>query len=694
MKNYKGVFWKVVTGFGITACLLATAYWITYNNLDTLRNNLRTLSELNPKYVYRKKIIKQVDETETYVKKYTINKNKEFLYRCDSCINSIGEDMYALGKLADDNPEYYEKLGKMNDFINEKLSIARQRIELANAYSSGKELSAAIQRIAVPEKKTILPVIEEKKEPPAQKRSFFSRLFSKERNKPKVAADTVRPVAEAAPDESSFSAGYLKEMLQQAEVKETEKSNQYLRENFLMIDRDDRMHDSISAMSTALEKLEIGESVGKINKLTEETTNKTANILSSLIIIGLLAMLLFIIVVYREVSFNERLRKELIREKKNTEKLAKAKEEFLANMSHEIRTPMNVIMGFTDQLLKTDMNNDQQKFMLNIKRSSKHLITVINEILDYSKMESGVISLENIPFSVQEVIDDVHVAFKGTAEKKGVALHYSIDEAVTKKVLGDPVRLKQILLNLAGNAVKFTEKGSIEIRCKLWETEEQMQTLLFEVQDTGIGIPGDAHSTIFEQFTQADSSVTRKYGGTGLGLAISRKLVELHNGKIAVKSEPGKGSVFYFTISYYLPPEGNEEQQGQLVEVKNTQLLNGKRILIADDDEMNKFLAQHILSNYNVDVDTAGDGKEALEKILNEYFDVVLMDLHMPEMGGIEVVTAVRRKGINVPVIAITGNILGSERDKCFSAGMNEYISKPYDEQELLQKIIAQLPAV
>jgi len=394
------------------------------------------------------------------------------------------------------------------------------------------------------------------------------------------------------------------------------------------------------------------------------------------------------------VSFNERLRKELIREKKNTEKLAKAKEEFLANMSHEIRTPMNVIMGFTDQLLKTDLNNEQQKFMLNIKRSSKHLITVINEILDYSKMESGVINLENIPFSVQEVVDDVHIAFKSIAEKKGVSLQYSIDESVTKKVLGDPVRLKQILLNLTGNAVKFTEKGSIEIRCKLWGTEEQSQTLLFEVQDTGIGIPGEAQSSIFEQFTQADSSVTRRYGGTGLGLAISKKLVELHNGEIAVKSSPGKGSVFYFTISYTLPPEGNDEQKAQLVEIKNTHLLGGKRILIADDDEMNKFLAQHILSGYNVDVDTAANGKEALEKIVNEYFDVVLMDLHMPEMGGIDVVTAVRKKGIHVPVIAITGNILGSERDKCFSVGMNEYISKPYDEQELLQKIIAQLPAV
>jgi signal transduction histidine kinase/CheY-like chemotaxis protein len=442
-----------------------------------------------------------------------------------------------------------------------------------------------------------------------------------------------------------------------------------------------------------MEKLEMEESVEKINNLTEVATNKTGNILSSLIIIGMMATVLIIFVIYRGVRFNEKLSLELIREKKSTEKLAKAKEEFLANMSHEIRTPMNVIMGFTEQLLKSDLSNEQQKFLLNIKSSSKHLITVINEILDYSKMESGVIMLERIPFSIQEVIDDVHVSFKNSAEKKGIDFNYVIDESIASKVIGDPVRLKQILLNLTGNAIKFTDKGSVNITCRLWNAESEFQTILFEIHDTGIGIEPHVHKTIFDQFTQADSSVTRKYGGTGLGLAISKKLVELHNGEIAVKSEPGKGSVFYFKIEYAVPVITNAEQPA-LIEVKNIDLLKGKRILIADDDEMNKFLAQHILEGYQVDVDSAANGKEALEKILNEYFDIVLMDLHMPEMGGLDVAIAVRKNKINVPIIAITGNVLRSERDKCVQAGMNDYISKPYEENELLEKIINQIPTV
>jgi signal transduction histidine kinase len=687
MKNYRKIFWKVVAGFAITACLLGVVYWITFNHLHALRENLNTLTEVNPKYVYRVRILKRIDDTENFVKRYTINKNKEFLYECDSCINAIGEDMHELGKIAMDNPAYAEQLGKLNKFINGKLTVARQRIELANAYSSGKELSSVIEHIAIPEKKSILPVMEEKKEPTEKKR-FFSRLFSRDKSKPKPVKDTAAVPKTEAADE--FSAGYMKQMLLQAEQKETEKSNQYLRENILLIDHNDRIHDSIRAISAILEQLEKAESVAMINNLSEETTNKTADILSSLIILGFLAMILFIIVVYREVRFNDQLRKELIREKKNTEQLAKAKEEFLANMSHEIRTPMNVIMGFTDQLLKTEFNNEQQKFLLNIKRSSKHLLTVINEILDYSKMESGMITLESIPFSLEEVISDVHATFQSTAEKKGIGLEYSIDKAVAKKIVGDPVRLKQILLNLTGNAIKFTEKGKVKIICKLWSQENGNQELLFEVEDTGIGIPEEVMPKIFEQFTQADSSVTRKYGGTGLGLAISRKLIELHGGQISVRSEVGTGSVFYFRIIYCISDDCAEPVDKK--ELRNAQVLAGKYILIADDDEMNKFLAQHILEAYNVNIGTAENGKDALEKITNEKFDMVLMDLHMPEMGGLDVVRAVRKKGINVPVMAVTGNVIKSEKDNCISAGMNDYISKPYEENELLQKIIDLLP--
>jgi CheY-like chemotaxis protein len=251
------------------------------------------------------------------------------------------------------------------------------------------------------------------------------------------------------------------------------------------------------------------------------------------------------------------------------------------------------------------------------------------------------------------------------------------------------VRLKQILLNLTGNAVKFTESGTIDIICKVWEGDHQAQTLLFEVKDTGVGIASEAQEKIFEQFTQADSSVTRKYGGTGLGLAITKKFVEMQGGEIGVKSETGTGSTFYFRITYPVSTNQSDEMiSSQSVELMNLQVLSGKRILIVDDDELNKALAAYILENYDADIETASDGKEALDRIREENYDMILMDLHMPEMSGIEVVKEIRKRKINTPVIAITGNVLKSEKEKCMSAGMSEYISKPYDESELLKKII------
>jgi signal transduction histidine kinase len=684
MKNNKGIFWKVVFGFAIVACLLATTYYITYNNLDILKDNLSVLSQVNPKYTYRKEVIKKIDEAESYVKKYTVNKNEFFLEQLDTTIDELGKTMDELLRSSSDNSVYYENLMELGFYIKDKITVAEARIKLAKAYNSGLKLETIVTEISEKEN-NVSKRISRNDSVSKEKENFFSKLFSSKKNK----GQPENEVFSGYQPPPTIATSEVKELIKKAEEKAGEKTEIYLKEMLVLMDKDDRIQDNIRAVSSALEKLEVQESIKVTNKLADETTNKTGDILSTLILTGFLIMLLFIIVVYFEVKRSEILRYALIGEKQSSEKLAKVKEEFLANMSHEIRTPMNVIMGFSDQLLKTDLTNNQQKLLLNIKRSSTHLVTVINEILDYSKMEAGTISLEKIPFEVKEIIEDVYESFKTTTRKNNVKLNYSIDDSVAKKIIGDPVRLKQILLNLIGNAVKFTQKGTIELICKVWNGDPESQTLLFEVKDTGVGIAADAQEKIFEQFTQADSSVTRKFGGTGLGLTITKKLVEVQGGEIGLKSELDKGSTFYFRITYPVSSDRNHEQvHSSSLEMLNLQILSGKRILIVDDDELNKALATYILENYDVDIDDASNGKEALEKITEENYDLVLMDLHMPEMGGIEVVSLIRKRRIDVPVIAITGNVLKAEKEKCINAGMNEYISKPYDESELLKKII------
>ena len=716
----------MVLGFAIAAGLLATTYYIAYDNLRGLQRNINALSEVSPKKVYRKKIEKKIDEIDFYVRKYSLNKNDSLPALFESCVNDVGRYMDELDSITADNDEYTAQLRKLGYYINLKLQLSRQRLLLSDGYNSDVELSGLMTQIEDyqtsidREKKkeeitgTQSPLPQQPTtttEEPKKKPNFFSKLFHSSRSKKKakdqlperihfVAEPVVHDIntpanPDTAAENNVITTEKLKDILQEAQIKENARTSRYFLEAITLIEKDAKVMDSMRATFSTMEKMEITESRETINRLTDDTTNRTSDILTNLIISGVLALLVFVVVVYREVRHNNKLRKELIKEKKSTEKLAKAKEEFLANMSHEIRTPMNVIVGFSEQLLKTDLQNDQQKLLLNIRRSSSHLIAIINEILDYSKMESGIIMLEKITFDMEDVLNDVYISFKNTADKKGIQLNHSKAENVAKWVVGDSVRLKQILLNLVGNAVKFTEKGSVTLSCSLRSATGNSQTLLFEVTDTGIGIAPENLDTVFEQFTQADSSVTRKFGGTGLGLTISKKLVEALGGEIGLRSEPGKGSTFYFSIPYTLP--GLEEHTDDRSEQQNAaakNALTGKRVLMADDDEMNKLLVQHILETYQMQVDTAIDGAEAEEKLTQNNYDIVLMDLHMPKMGGLEVVEHIRKKQIPVPIIAVTGNVMKGEKDKCLAAGMNAYISKPYNEAELLQKMTELLPTV
>lgn len=386
---------------------------------------------------------------------------------------------------------------------------------------------------------------------------------------------------------------------------------------------------------------------------------------------------------------------DLLRAKKELEASMTIKEQFLAKMSHEIRTPMNAIVGLSEIMLEGNLTHDQRECMDAIKLSSQNLLAIINDILDFSKMSSGKVELESIPFKPAEVLEGVLSTVGFTATRKGIKLSVIRDEkTLPDYVMGDGVRLRQILLNLVSNSIKFTERGSITIRQELVESDDMKVTMRFTVTDTGIGIPADRLSNIFDSFTQASNETSRKYGGTGLGLTIVKQLAELHGGSVDVKSKPGEGSVFIVTLKYARTPERILAQEVQH-KTEHDISLEGKRILLAEDNEMNQMLVKRVFEKWNFDLDIAANGKIAVDKLAAEHYDLILMDVQMPEMDGYETTRYIRTKlppeKSNIPIIAMTAHAIVGEAEKCISAGMNDYISKPFNRNVLYEKMAALL---
>ena len=386
---------------------------------------------------------------------------------------------------------------------------------------------------------------------------------------------------------------------------------------------------------------------------------------------------------------------QLIKAKQELEDSMKVKEQFLANMSHEIRTPMNAIVGFTNLILKTELNQEQKQYIDAVKTSGENLLVIINDILDFSKIQSGKFAFEQIELSLPQLISTLSELMLQKLVEKNLELITKIDKRIPSVLIGDPIRLNQILLNLFGNAIKFTEKGEIRIEVDLISESDTEYDIQFSVKDSGIGISIDKQTSIFNGFTQASNETTRKYGGTGLGLTIVKQLMELQGGSIAVQSELGIGSVFTFNLKFKKNMPSSLDKMDIVEENRMVENFSGLKILLVEDNLLNQILAKKVLTDWNWEVEVAENGLIALEKIGNGRFDVILMDIQMPEMDGYETTRAIRRmskeSGCQVPIIAMTAHAMSGEAQKCIKAGMNDYISKPFDTKVLHSKIISVL---
>ncbi len=397
-----------------------------------------------------------------------------------------------------------------------------------------------------------------------------------------------------------------------------------------------------------------------------------------------------ICIVARDVTELVHSRESLVTARQRAEQSERLQEQFLANMSHEIRTPLNGIVGMSNLLLNTPVNDQQKEFLQSILHCSDSLLFLINDILDLSKIKAGKVRIEKIPMDIYDVLEDLVVPFKIKAQEKSIRFSVMMDPLIPRTVLGDPNRLVQVLNNLLSNAIKFTEKGTVKLEAELVEKTMSHMILNFTVSDSGIGIDEQLLEHIFESFAQEGSDTARKFGGTGLGLAITKRLVELQGGSIAVTSTKGKGSRFEVSLPYQLADENKiVKKTGPVITLAEDEKpdFTGKRVLVAEDNEVNQQVIQHLLNDYGVEVTIVANGKQAIELLeLDPQYDLLLLDLRMPVMDGFQALSWIRQKlKLPIPIIVLTASVLRDEKERCLEIGANDYQAKPFSRPVLVQ---------
>ncbi|HPQ33717.1 MAG TPA: ATP-binding protein [Tenuifilaceae bacterium] len=706
---------KVILAFMVIVAIAVAAVAITFKGFLGLTKTRETLSQPNKKLVKLNGILTEIYDAEGSIRTYTLTHEEDYLNQYFTSLLNVNDEVDSLLVLTLNDPIQRSKVELIKNLLLRKGRILNDLLYLKSSDHTSQFYEMAVQELERLEPDSAVgpsvvvsttttktttkdSVITQSLADVQSDEGFFNRMkgwFSKKEitkdttiTKLMVEVETRIDTMQKAFVPSDSLLNEVIKILSSIQQEHTFALNLISSKELELLKSDKAIMDQIRTILSMLEKEELSASYIKAQEAKELVRESTI----SLLVLGGVAFLIIVIftaIIFREVSQSVYYRNRLFEAKQLAEKLLRAKEEFLANMSHEIRTPLSAVIGFSRQLGKTELSRKQEEFVQSLKTSSEHLLEIINDILDLSKIDAGYLRIESIPFTPFDVLQEVVNTFRIKAKEKNLGLELNAEEEACITVTGDPFRFKQILFNLISNAIKFTEKGHVAVNAKCLEINETTARYAFEVSDTGIGIPEEKLESIFEQFTQADSSTTRQYGGTGLGLTIVKKLAELQGATISVASSTKTGSTFSLAISYNISKDLPIKSDREIASI-NLTLPSEIKALVVDDDPMSQMLISEMLKAFGAEAESIGDPAKALELIKENQFSVILTDIHMPNISGFDLVKAIREhfQDTEQPhVIALTANNINDNPEFYKEFGFDGVLIKPFYEIQLYNQI-------
>lgn len=657
----------------IIAAAVITSGYFAWKNLSQIVNSIHQEARPDNKLFLIKDIATDLSAIENIVRLYVLTNNEDNLKPYEELQFGITDKIQELYALSQPGTDERERIDSIRNLAVTKVQLWQKVLNL-HKESKGVE----------PEFSEVYSHLEQQKFDTIRnetvKEGFFRKLFGKK----KVIVDTTIVERDLGKDE-------IRERIRQLENEIIEQGEQTNLLESNLINQNIQITNKLNALIAQAE-------LEEANSLIEETleADRLANLTyKRLAGFSIAAVLLLLLVLYLLFNYLKKARsyeQGLKKARQEAENLAQAKEKFAANVSHEMRTPVNAIYGLAEQLLKRKNNEKLNEQISVLAQSARHLNHIINDTLDFTKIQAGKLKFETVHFSPQKVFEEVVALQKYIAAKKDILLEFQPAKNLPDALVGDPLRLKQILINLVGNAIKFTDKGKVSFYARSEKQDDNIYNLQMEIRDTGIGISKENLEIIFDEFVQAENQEGKKYRGTGLGLAIVKKLVELQGGAVSVDSEPGIGTSVKVNIPY---PEGDineiEVERPESYEVYDQ--FKQLRILIADDEEFNRFLFKGIFDKWGIDYSEATNGEEAVEEALQNDFDIILMDMRMPKKNGIEATKAILNKKPDAKIIAITATNNKNEHNACIEAGMLGFIPKPFSEKLLFETIHSTIDA-